>query len=57
MKFHALTRINAGNAIYQEGEILDLDPDTAAPLLAQEAIEPVYKPFAAALNPLLKEKS
>lgn len=57
MKFHALTQINTGNAIYQEGETLDLDPDTAAPLLALEAIEPVCKPFAAPLNPLLKEKS
>ena len=57
MKFHALTQINAGDATYQEGEIIDLDPDTAAPLLALEAIKPAYKPFAAALNPLLKEKS
>jgi len=57
MKFRALTRINAGHAIYEEGEILDLDPDTAAPLLDLEAIEPFHKPFAAPFNPLLKEQS
>lgn len=57
MKFRVLTRINHDGQVYEEGSTLDLDPDTAAPLLNVEAIEVIHKPFAGTLNPLLKAKS
>jgi hypothetical protein len=57
MQYRTLTPIRHDGFDIAAGEVVDLDKSSADGLLAENAIEPVHKPFSGKLSALVKEPS